>query len=916
MNLQPGTVLSHYRLAAKIGEGGMGEVWKATDTTLERSVAIKILPEAFAEDPERVARFEREAKLLASLNHPNIAVIHGLHRSDGVQFLAMELVEGEDLAQRIKRGALPLDEAVAVARQVAEALEAAHESGVIHRDLKPANIQITPEGKVKVLDFGLAKAFETESKSGNPSLSPTLTSAGTRAGVILGTAAYMSPEQARGRPVDRRADIWAFGCVLFEMLTGTQPFTGETVSDTLAAVLKTEPDGSLLPEETPPPLRRLLRRCLVKDPKERLRDIGEARILLGERQPDPEIGSEAAAIRPSTALGKTEALRRLLPWLLAAILAAALAGTWLFRSAAGPQPLPGLVRLKVELSRGGDLPGNVGLGAATLVSPDGRVLAFIAQEGATRRLFVRRLDRSGTVALSGTEGARAPFFSPDGRWIAFFSSEGLMKVGTEGGAPQRITEIRNAQGRGGTWSEEGVIVYAPGFDTGLLRIQAAGGKPEPLTRLTPGSDERSHRWPSFLPGGQAVLFMTQRTGQDYDDADVEVVSLGTGARKVVLHGGSYPRFAPGGWLLFARENVLFAAPFDLAGLEVTGPARPVIPGVLASTGDQESADGSAQYDLSASGILLYREAGIADRSRESTLVWVDREGRESPAFQEAMRVLTLEISPDGTRVAMEARTDRGVGVWIRDLQRGASAPLATDGDGSTQPVWSPDGRRLARCWRPRGGQRTIRIQAVDGAGPERDIPPILATSIPQSWSPDGKTLLVVDYSAANSEDIWALPLEGGGKPTALVESPGSDAEARFSPDGRWYVYMSDDSGTFQVYAAPFPGPGPRWQVSTSGGGQARWSRDGREIYFVSPVQNHLMEVPVQESGGKLQVGVPREVYPGWLGSHPARPVYDEHPDGKRFLLLKRQPQMADTDSSHVMMVFGWLEELKRKMREE
>ncbi|HEV8375883.1 MAG TPA: protein kinase, partial [Candidatus Polarisedimenticolia bacterium] len=683
MSQAKGGTLSHYRLVEKIGEGGMGVVWKATDTTLDREVAIKILPEIFSEDAERLARFEREAKLIASLNHPNIATIHGLHEADGVHFLAMELVEGEDLAKRIQRGAMPVEEALPAARQIAEALEAAHEHGIIHRDLKPANILLTPEGKVKVLDFGLAKAFEPEAPSGSPSMSPTMTSMGTRVGMILGTAAYMSPEQARGRPVDRRADIWAFGCVLYEMLAGKPAFGGETISDTLAAVLRAEPDWQALPPGTGGSLTKLLLRCLTKDPKQRLRDIGEARIALEE--------TPAAAGEVTDTVPVAVVRRVMLPWALAALLAVALAATWAFRrSTAVPSDLPGVMRLKVELSKGGALPGNVGLGAAAILSPDGRTLAFIAGEERSRKLYVHRLDRAETMALSGTDGARGPFFSPDGHWIGFFSSRGLMKVGTEGGAPVRIADLKSDQGRGGCWDENDLIVFASGFDTALSKARSTGGKSEPLTQLAAASDERSHRWPSPLPGGKAVLFMTQRTGQDYDDADIEAAEIATGRRKLLLHGGSYPRYAPGGRLLFVRQNVLFAAPFDAERLEVTGPAKPVLEGVLASTGDQESGDGSAQYSLSAAGTLVYRESEIQDRSQATEFVWVDRAGKETPAFQEPMRVLGFRISPDGTRVAMEARTERGFGTWIRDLRRSSTAPLGSDGDGSFSPVWSPD----------------------------------------------------------------------------------------------------------------------------------------------------------------------------------------------------------------------------------
>ncbi len=910
MALKSGQQVSHYRLLEKIGEGGMGVVWKATDTTLDRSVAIKILPEVFSEDPERLARFEREAKLLASLNHPNIATIHGLHHADGMHFLAMEMVEGEDLAVRLGRGALGWEEALEIALQIAAALEAAHEAGVIHRDLKPANIQVTRDNQVKVLDFGLAKALTGESQaSGSPSLSPTMTSLGTQAGMILGTASTMSPEQARGRPVDRRADIWAFGCVLYEMLSGKQAFGGETISDTLAAVLRGEPDWTALPSGTPAGLRRLVRRCLVKDPKKRLQSIGDARLMLEEIRDGSD---EEAAVAPAP---QAPPRRALVPWLVAGALAAALAASWLLRPAPAASALPaGPIHLKMATAKLGASELISELGASAVLSPDGRTLAFVAEENRTRYLYVRRLDRPEAVKLSGTEGASTPFFSPDGHWTGFLGSMRLMKIGAEGGAPVRVADLKAESGRGACWTDRNVIIFSSGFDTGLSKVAVEGGKVEPLTQLTAGSDERSHRWPSCLPGGEAVLFMTQRTGQDYDDADIEVASTRDGTRKVVLHGGSYPQYAPGGRILFLRENTLFAAPFDLAKLAVTGPAKPVLEGVLANTGDQESGDGSAQYWLSPSGTLLYRESQVFDREQRTEFAWVDLSGKETPAFAVEMRVLSFEVSPDGSRLALTGRSADGVGTWVRDMQRGTLAPLTTDGDGSVSPVWSPDGRLIARSWRPRDQKRTLRISDPSGGTPERDIPTTMTALEPTSWGPDGNSLLVEYYTDRGAYDIGVMSLDGVGKVRPLVELSGYDGAGQISPDGRYFVYYSRSPGHDQVFVTPFPGPGPRWEVSTQGGGQPRWSRDGRAIYFVEEHEDTLMEASVTPSGGSLQIGTPRVIYHGDLAGDPARPIYAVHPDGKRFLVIKRQAQ-ADQDPYHEIIVFGWLQELEEKMRQ-
>ncbi|HEU5180849.1 MAG TPA: hypothetical protein VFW45_08650, partial [Candidatus Polarisedimenticolia bacterium] len=478
----------------------------------------------------------------------------------------------------------------------------------------------------------------------------------------------------------------------------------------------------------------------------------------------------------------------------------------------------------------------------------------------------------------------------------------------------RIAELKAEGGRGACWSDRNVIIFASGFDTGLFKVSADGENPEPLTQLAAGSDERSHRWPSCLPGGDAVLFMTQRTGQDYDDADIEVASTNDGARKVVIHGGSYPQYAPGGRILFLRENTLFAAPFDTAKLEITGPARPVLEGVLANTGDQETGDGSAQYSLSASGTLVYRESQVLDRAQRTEFTWVDLAGHETPAFGVEMRVLTFELSPDGSRMAMAARSPNGVAVWVRDMQRGSMAPLTTDGDGSVSPIWSPDGQLIARSWRPRDGKRTVRVSDPSGAVAEREIPSLMTALRPTAWVRDGKFLLVEYYADHGGYDVGVLSLEEGGEVRPLVESPGYDGAAQISPNGRYFVYYSRSPGHDQVFVTSFPGPGPRWEVSMEGGGQPRWAHDGRAIYYVEVGEDRLMEAAVKDSRGALAIGTPRLVYHGDLRSDPAKPVYAVHPDGKRLLVIKR-PSQGEQDPTHTVIIFGWLQELEEKMRQ-
>ncbi|HLE69052.1 MAG TPA: serine/threonine-protein kinase, partial [Vicinamibacteria bacterium] len=585
MTLSPGTRLGPYEIASPLGAGGMGEVFRARDTKLNRDVAIKVLPTAFAQDAERVARFRREAQLLASLNHPNIAAIYGLEESDGVLALALELVEGEDLAERLTRDAIPVDEAVAIAKQIAEGLEAAHEKGIVHRDLKPANLKLTKDGTVKILDFGLAKAYEGEpTTDGALSQSPTMSRQMTEAGVIFGTAAYMSPEQARGGTVDKRADIWAFGVVLFEMLTGKRLFTGETVSDTLAAVLRQEIDWKALPASTPPGLRRLLERCLDRDAKKRLRDIGEARVALEER-----LGTRDT-VRTSSGM-------RALPWFLLALVSA-LALWALWRPA--PQPAPPL-RLSAELGAAASLATD--WGPAAILSPDGRLLAFVASPGTGERplLHLRRLEQLDAAPLAGTEGARDPFFSPDGEWIAFFADGKLKKVSVSGGAA--VTLCDAADERGGTWAEDGTIFFTAGGQpgVGLSRVSSAGGTPQTLTTPDAASQERTHRWPQALPGGKAVLYTAGSTRGNYEDASLVVHSLASDTRKVLHRGGYHGRYLPSGHLVFIHEGTLFAARLDLDRLELTGQPVPVLAGVSANPDNA-----GAQFAFSQDGTLVYQ----------------------------------------------------------------------------------------------------------------------------------------------------------------------------------------------------------------------------------------------------------------------------------------------------------------------
>jgi Tol biopolymer transport system component len=904
MKLEPGLIVDdRYRLIARIGSGGMADVWRAHDAELGRDVALKLLPDAFAQDKDRLARFRREAQVLASLNHPHIAAIYGVEETDSKLALVLELVEGESLDERLKRGAIPVEDALSLARQIALGLEAAHEKGIVHRDLKPANVKITPDGSVKLLDFGLAKAYEGDTAaSGDASQSPTLSRHMTEAGLILGTAAYMSPEQARGKAVDRRADVWAFGVVLFEMLTAQRLFEGETVSDTLAAVLRQEIDWAKLPAAAPASVRRVLRRCLERDPKRRLHHVGDARIEI------EEAGAEPQALAISAPVAKASWL----PWLVAGALAIALAVVVARSPASSPAPV---TRLDLDVTGGAPLPPL--WGANAVLSPDGRTLAFVAGEEAPqgrRTLFVRRLDADKAVALSGTEGVRSPFFAPDGRSIAFFASGNLMRIDAQGGAPVRICSAVAAAGRGGTWSDNGEIVFTGGFDQPLSRVSADGGGAVPVTTLDIAKEERSHRWPEALPGGKAVLFMTQRTGQDYDDADIEVATLPGGARKLLVHGGAFPRYLPG-FLLYAREGALFAAGFDAERLEVTSPGRRVLDGVLSWTGDQEGSDGSAEYALSGRGDILYRAAARQELQREARFVWVDAQGKESPAFAEPLRVLDFELSPDGKKLAFEARSSRGMGLYIRDLERGGTTPFTPEGSGDRNPVWSPDGRKIAFSTRPpEGGARVVRIRALDGGVPDRDIPAVVHEGTgATAWSPDGRTLLVNSMYPQTLGDIFVVPLEEGAKPRPLAQSPQLDGGGRISPNGRWVAYASSEAGVSQVYATALAG-GPRWQVSTDQGSQPRWSRDGRQVLFAR--NGDLFAASVEEHAGGLRLSAPRQVFNIRTFGPIDRPSYDVHPDGRLLVMkLGRAGEDSAADQRHAVLIFNWLADLKRRMRE-
>ncbi|HLN57338.1 MAG TPA: protein kinase, partial [Thermoanaerobaculia bacterium] len=827
MTLSNGTRLGPYEIVSPLGAGGMGKVYRARDTRLERAIAVKVLPEEFFDDRERVARFEGEARALATLNHPGIAAVHSFEAIDGRHILVMELVEGEGLDVRIARGPIPLDEGLPIARQIAEALEAAHERGIVHRDLKPANIMVAPDGRVKLLDFGLAKAFERPLDAAgreqaaatgypmaqnSPTALPTATGGLTQAGVILGTAAYMSPEQARGKALDKRTDIWAFGCVLFEMLTGTRLFEGETVSDTLAAVLTREPGWQSLPSSTPSALQNLLRRCLVRDPKRRLRDIGEARIALAE----DASGAEPAesAVPPAAPVSRW---LRALPWTVAVLIAAAALA---FSAVRGRAPVPRQPVMRFDLAPPEeDSALWTDSAPPLLLSPDGTRLVLVAGKAMRWQLSLRPVEQDTAAPLLGTEGALDPFFSPDGRQIGFFANGVLKRTAVSGGNPETICPAPND--RGGAWAEDGSILFTPTTDAPLFRVPAGGGAPAAVTALDIKARERSHRWPDLLPGGKAALFsIAYEVGNPLDDAAVAVTTF-AGRHRVLIKGASFPRYAPTGHIVYAQRGSLFAVPFDPVRIEVTGPPVAVADRVMMSR-----TKGNALSSFSKTGALVY-VSGDVSASEPTSLVWVDRRGAEQVLNPEQRVYVSLRLTRDGRIVVAEIRYPLA-GIWAYDIARGTLSRLTLAG-ASYNPMPSPDGKSVVYA-AVRDGTAGLFRTRLDGAKEER-LTSTKEAHTPTSFSPDGRLVAFTAGGRNGRSEIWTVALEGNATPAPLLQTPYNVDAGTFSPDGRSIAYVSDESGRFEVYVRPYSGSGGRVQISTGGGTEPLWSPDGQELFF-------------------------------------------------------------------------------------
>ena len=849
-----GTKLGHYEITSHLGTGGMGEVYQATDSKLVRSVAIKLLPEAFTHDADRAARFEREARVLASLNHPHIAAIYGLEESDSRKFLVMELAGGETLAERIARGPLPMDEALRIAAQIAEAIESAHEKGVIHRDLKPANIKVTADGQVKVLDFGLAKAFASEALEANLSNSPTLSMAATNAGMIMGTAAYMSPEQAKAQEVDRRTDLFSFGAVLYEMLTGRQAFPGGTVSEILAGVLKVDPDWSRLPKDTPAGIRRLLERSLRKDRNRRLQTATDALIEIEEETAKPERAGHVASATAAAAPRKRERLA----WIAALAVAVAITTVAMLYF----RPLADAPETRLDIVT----PATTSVVSFVSfdVSPDGRRLVFVASGDGASRLWLRPLDSTTAQPLPGTEGAIFPFWSPDSKSVGFFAAGKLKLVDIGGGLPRTLTDSEG--GGGGTWSQEGVIVFAPTTTGPLFRIPAQGGKTVAITKDDPPR-QTNHRFPQFLPGGRQFLFYVRGTA---DAEGIYLGSLDSPEAKFLTDADASGLYVPSGWLLYIRQGTLAARRLDAARGELTGDpvtvANPVtlIPSGTVGTG------GKGAFAVSAAGIIAYRAGSSGVRQ----LTWFDRSGKMLGTLggPDDNNLLEPEISPDGRRVAVRRTVQGNDDIWLMDEFRSTRFTFAPNTD--SFPLWSPDGMRISF---DRNGD--IYVKPSNGAGSEELLIESPTTKINSDWSPDGRVMLV---NTNGNQDLQVLPLDGDRKLQPFLHSDvGTKTNNRFSPDGRWVSYQSNESGQQEIYVRPYPGPGGVWQISLGGGIAARWRPDGKELYYIAR-DGKMMAAPIAVQGNTLVPGTPVALFQTRIAVG-ARSQYDVAPDG-RFLI--------------------------------
>jgi len=906
MTLTTGTRLGKYEILDAIGAGGMGEVFRARDTKLNRLVAVKVLPDLVATDPERIARLRREAQVLAAINHANIAHLHELEDSSGVQALIMELVEGPTLADRIAEGPVPVPEALAISTQIAEALGAAHEQGIVHRDLKPANIKVRDDGTVKVLDFGLAKlsAFESNgiATSASGHLPTVTTPAMTLAGVIMGTAAYMSPEQSKGRPSDKRSDIWAFGAVLYEMLTGRRAFEGEDVSETLANVLKTEPDWAALPAAVPTPIRVLLKKCLAKDRRSRVSDVGAVLFVLSE---SAALDTDRAATLPSA-----------VPWwrqlvIPAAVGMVAAAVTGLAVWSRVPRPSAPLV---TRFSFGHTGPNALAVDQQSrdvTITPDGRHVIYKGTAGDSVQLFIRPLDSVEVTPLTPGLSARGPFPSPDSAWIGFIEPTPitLKKVPITGGPALTVCPLDGAS-RGATWLPDDTIVFATALtSTGLQRVAAGGGQPSVLTTPDRARGEDDHLWPQVLPDGRHLLFTITPAAGGVDASQIAVLDLGQpkGAPKILLRGGSQAKYLPSGHLVYIAGGTLRGVPFDLSRLETAGVAVPLQPQVIMLP------TGTAEFDVSATGTLVYATGG-AGAAPARTLVWVDREGREQPVGAQPRSYVHPRLSPDGARLAVDI-TDQENDIWVWDFNRRTLLRVSSDPGLDQTPAWMSDSQRLLYSSQASGVFSVVR-QSADSTGTVERLATTANPTRLSSVSADGRHVFMSEARAASATDIMVLDLSRSpSEPRPLLDSKFAERNAELSPNGRWLAYDSNDAGPLQVYVRPFPEVGrERRQVSNAGGSGPRWSKDGKELFYLA-ADGALMSVQVG-SGTTWNPGPPVPIVKAsdsYFRASIVGRTYDVSPDGKRFLRVKNPIGQAAGTPASIVVVRNWIEEVKARV---
>jgi serine/threonine protein kinase len=870
--MEIGSRIGSYEITSLLGKGGMGEVYLARDTKLKREVAIKVLPDEFLRDADRVGRFQREAEVLASLNHPNIAHIYGLDESSGTRCIVMELVDGETLQERLRRGPIPIDEALPLAKQLTDALEAAHEKGIIHRDLKPANIKCSSDGQLKVLDFGLAKAF-LEQRTESLSNSPTLMSV---SGVVLGTAAYMSPEQAKGRPAERPSDVWAFGCVLYEVLTGHSVFSGETVGEILVAVHTVEPDWKQLPAATPVSIRRLLRRCLQKDRKERLQHIGDARIEINEAGIASDLDGEP---RPNVS-----GSRQWLSALIAGVLIGA-AIVWMVTSRTVTSPPEVRFELATPVT-----PNPTSIA----VSPDGQQIAFLATSNGRPQIWLRSLNSTSSRPLAGTDGGHFPFWSPDSRSIGFFDGSKLKVIDIDGGLVRELANAANAGG--GAWNSDGTILFTPNFSGPIFRISTAGGNPAAVTHIE--AHQASHRFPKFLPDGRHFLYYVSG---DSRTRGVYVGQLDGAATQRLLDADAAAVYASPGYLLFVRQGKLIAQKFDPAKLALSGNPFPIADDLIAVEGEYASSGLSA----SAAGSIVYRAGQAAGLKRQ--FVWFDRSGKEiaKVGAVDDSNPHDPSISPDGRRLALARTVNGNTNIWMLDLARGALTRFTFDMAADIAPVWSHDGRSILFS-SSRNGIVDLYRKSTTGAGSEELVLTTKQNKGASDWSPDGRFVLYRSPSTATGFDLWVVPMDGERIPVPVVQTNSDERDGQFSPDGKWIAYQSNESGRMEIEVQSFPGPGGKLQVSNNGGAQVRWRPDGKELFYIA-LDGQLMSVPIRFTNSQnVEADPPIALFPTNIGGAVQGGGFFQYyvvsPDGKQFLM---DTLVSEAGNSPITVILNW-----------